>query len=353
MILWPALAFILTALLLPMARKTAVDHDFIDRPDDRKRHENAVPPVGGLVIIPTFLLFSLLSGLSFSEHFYFILALVIVWGLGAVDDAIHVAPMTKFGIHLMAAIMLVAGNGTVIYHLGDLFGFGAIWTEPLAILFSVMCVVFIINAINMIDGLDGLCGGIVMIMLMALGTAAMISGGHEMVTPSLVLLAALAGFMIYNYRHPLRQRASLFMGDSGSTALGLILSWLVIEMSQDTAAQSSGLLNPALIAWVLTVPAFDTLSLFAYRLSQRRSPFSADRRHMHYLICDRGVSTEASVNIMHGLTLFYAFIGVMAFAVVQLPAVFLMPLWVACFAVHCAITFGAFKTILERVMGTY
>jgi UDP-GlcNAc:undecaprenyl-phosphate GlcNAc-1-phosphate transferase len=336
-----------------MARRTAIDFDFIDRPDERKHHREAVPPIGGLVVIPVFLFVSILAGLDFYEHIFFVLPLILVWGVGAVDDKYHVSALTKFGIHLAAAVMLVAGNGTTIYYLGNLFGFGEIWTEPLAITFSVLCVVFIINAINMIDGLDGLCGGVMLIMLMALTCAAMILGGHEMVIPMFVLMGALSGFMIYNHRHPYRHRASLFMGDSGSTSLGLIISWLVIELSQNTYTMQPGLLNPALIAWVLSIPAFDTLSLFVYRLSQRRSPFSADRRHMHYLICDRGAKVETSVNIIHGLTLLYAFIGVVAFALISLPPVFLMPIWIASFVVHFAITFGAFKDILRRVMGTY
>ena len=335
-------AFFLTVLFLPFVRNYALKIGFVDVPEGRKTHTEAVPQIGGLVVIPVFVAVSWLAGFNFSGHLFFLAALFIVWVLGALDDKYHVSALTKFGIHMLAAIMLVMGNHTIIHYLGDLFGFGVIWTEPLAIVFSVMCVVFIINAINMIDGLDGLCGGIVMIMLMALGASALLLGGHELLVPVFVMIGALGGFMIYNYRYVYRRRACLFMGDSGSTALGLTISWIVIEMSQNTATMQPGLLEPELIAWVLALPAFDALSLFAYRLTRGRSPFSADRRHLHYLICDRGISVTRSVNYVHLMTLIYCAIGFIAFGIFSLAPYILMPFWIALFSIHFAMIFGMF-----------
>ena len=353
MILLAILSFILTAVLMPFVRQKALNAGFLDRPDFRKRHDTPVPPVGGLVIIPVFVGLSYFAGLDMSANFYFLMALALVWIVGALDDLFHVPALTKFGLHMIAATILVLGNDTIVYYLGDLFGFGEIWTEPLAIVFSMLCVVFLINAVNMIDGLDGLSSGILLIMLMALSCAAQIVGGHELLPVMMVLMGAVCGFMLYNYRHFFRDKACVFMGDSGSTSLGVIMAWLVIELSQDTLQMKPGLLHPALIAWILSLPVFDTLSLFIYRMIQKRSPFSPDRRHLHYLVCDRGLSIERTVNLMQAMTLFYAAVGVVGILVFHISIPILMSLWVALFWLHFSVTFGAAQWVLRKVMNSY
>lgn len=353
MILWTILSLITCLLLLPAASKIAYELNFVDHPDERKRHDEAVAPVGGLVIIPVFLIISVISGLSVAENFSFIAALTMLWLLGALDDKYHLPAKLKIFVQFLAAIILVYGNNNVVYYLGDLFGFGEVWIEPfVAEVFTVFCVVFVINAINMIDGLDGLCGGVCFIILSALTCAAVISGGHELIQPLLILIGAVSAFLYFNYRHPGRERAALFLGDSGSTSMGLIISWLVIELTQSTSTQA-GLLNPGLIALILSLPVFDALALFAYRLNQARSPFSADRRHLHYLICDRGASIETSVNIIHALTLAYSLSGVILITVFSVPLAYIMPVWVAAFCLHFAVIFGALKKTLTKIIESY
>ncbi len=348
MILWAILSFMLCFLLLPFARKIALKYGFIDHPDHRKQHVEPVPPVGGLVIIPVFLLILWISGFDIAQNYYFIAALLMVWGLGAWDDMYHLSAWLKFIIQMAAAALLVAGNQSIIYNLGDLFDLGVIHTGSFAYLFSITCVVLVINAINMIDGLDGLCGGVCFIILSALSCAIAISGGHELIIPVFVLIGGLSGFLVYNYRHPKRQRASLFLGDSGSTAIGLTLSWLFIELSQNIPTKEIGLLHPSLIAFVLSVPVFDAISLFIYRLKQRRSPFSADRRHLHYMLCDYSGNKQESVNLIHGITLVYCFMGVLFITEMGIQPYYMMYLWVIAFCIHFGVICSGVKNIRQN-----
>ncbi len=355
MILWAFLSFIVSFLLLPVAGKLALSYNFTDKPDkQRKCHQCAVPPIGGLVIIPVFMVMSVLSGLSIQEHIYFIVALGLVWAIGGLDDKYYLSAGVRLSVQFFAALLLVIGNLTEIYYLGDLFGFGDIQTHPFSVLFSVLCIVLVINAINMIDGLNGLCGGVLAIMLMALACASMMAGGHEMVTPIFILLGALSGFLFYNYRYKSFDKNCLFMGDSGSTSLGLILSWMMIELTQNTTGAGLGLLEPALMAWIIALPVFDALWMFAYRLFHGQSPLQADRHHIHYLMCDQGISEKNSVNVIHYITLFYAAFGVVTISLLDVPAAYLMPLWLACFFMHGWAVFSqSVKIPLRKILNTY
>ena len=340
MILLAFIPFLVVAALLPFVAKVAIKHGFIDHPDDvRKQHDDPIPPIGGLVIIPVFIAFTLIFAPGLLVHWPFWVALVLVWGTSAIDDYVHINSGIRFAVQLIAACLLVFANGTIVRYLGDLFGLGNIWLGLFSIPFSVLCICLVINAMNMIDGLDGLCGGIAAIMLFWLAVAIMWMGGHLLIVPVSMLIGALFGFLIYNYRHPWREKASVFLGDSGSAALGLILAWLVIELTQWPNGITPGHLHPVIIAWILALPVFDALSLFAYRLSHKRHPFTPDRHHLHYIIRDRGYSVSQSVGIIHGLVFIYGAIGVIG-TVLGIAPVILMCVWIALFAIHGLIIFG-------------
>lgn len=340
--IWVLISLFLTVLLTPMARKMAIAWNYVDHPGGRKTHAVPVPPIGGLVIIPIFLVFSWLATPNLMSHQPFLTGLLMVWITGALDDKFHISSALKFAVQLFAATLLVIGNGTAVYNLGNLFNLGEIRLEFLAIPFSILCVALVTNALNMIDGLDGLCGGIAFIMLLALICATIIGGGHALLMPMMVLAATIMGFLIFNYRHPWRQTATVFMGDSGSTTLGLILSWLVIELSQDYTS-TTAVIDPVVVAWILALPVWDALSLFAYRLSHRRHPFSPDRHHLHYQLQDAGFTVERAVGLIHSLILVFSLIGILGMHL-EVWNVLLMGLWIALFASHAYLIFTAPNT---------
>jgi UDP-GlcNAc:undecaprenyl-phosphate GlcNAc-1-phosphate transferase len=195
---------------------------------------------------------------------------------------------------------------------------------------------------NMIDGLDGLCGGIVVIMLGWLIFATLQQGGHVLILPMFILATALMAFLVYNLRYAGHKSASVFLGDAGSASLGLTLSWLVIELTQWPSEIEPGVLPPVTVAWFLAYPVFDALSLFAYRLKNKRHPFSPDRRHLHYLLRDAGLSVRKTVALIHAIVFVYCAIGV-AGPLCGIAPVFLMMLWIALFFIHGCIIFGLIR----------
>lgn len=340
MILSFVAAFILTAVLIPLVRRAAITQGFLDAPGGRKRHQDLIPPIGGLVIVPVFIFLSIVfSPELVATYGAFYAALVMIWLMGAVDDEYTINATTKFVVQFAVAITVVFFDYARVLYLGPLLGFGQIWLGPFALPFSVLCVVLLINAINMIDGLDGLCAGLVLVMLGWVLVAAIGEGGHILVLPIAICCGTLLGFLMYNYRYPGHPKASVFLGDSGSTSLGLILAWLVIHLTQKPLELQPGLIEPVLIAWILALPVFDALSLFTYRIMQKRHPFSPDRRHLHYLLHDSGYSVGRTVTIIHGITFLYGGFGAVGY-MVGIPVVMLFIPWVILFALHGLIIFG-------------
>lgn len=341
--IYPLLGFLLTAALLIPAKYIALHLKFVDRPGGRKQHVEPVPPIGGLVFIPVFMILAHISGLGVTDYPYFYGAVTLLWLTGAIDDRFRLSAIIKLSVQFLAAGLIVFGDGAMVTYLGNLFGLGDIWLGLVAPVFTILCVVLLINAINMLDGLDGLAGGTGLIMLcwLIIG-AAIYGGGHIISLPLLILSCVLLGFLLHNMQAPGRKQAGLFMGDAGSTCLGLILAWAVIHLSQSDPLYGDAAITPITVAWILALPVYDALSLFAYRLSQKRNPFSPDRRHAHYLLRDAGYSIGRSVAIIHILVFISCILGLLAAPFGAPPLPFMIG-WIALFIAHILLTFGVWR----------
>ena len=232
--LWFAVPLLLVMGLMPLARMAAVRLGFVDEPGGRKRHEMAVPPIGGLVLFPVFIAVSLfVVDWDIYKWFYCALALLLI--IGGLDDRFEVPARYKFITQFIAAFLIVVPGRALVLNLGDLAGFGDMWLGWGAIPFSVIAAVLLINAINLMDGLDGLSGGIGFITVGWLALACLLAGNVSLLPALLIFLGAVAGFLAFNLRHPWRKQASVFIGDAGSLALGLTLAWFAfaLRLSQD------------------------------------------------------------------------------------------------------------------------
>lgn len=272
-------AFLVVAALIPLLCRLAFTTGFVDMPEGRKRHDNAVPPVGGLAIFPVFMIMLYYSGAgSVSPWIYIALTILLV--VGVLDDVSSLAAWFKFIIQIGVAFLIVVPGGVRVYDLGDLLGFGPLWISWVSIPFTIIATVLVINAINLIDGLDGLAGGLGFIIAIWLAVCCYLAGQPDRLVTVLILAGALLGFLAYNIRHPFRQRATAFLGNSGSQCLGLALAWLLIEFSQ--VGDGGAVIEPITVAWLLALPIYDTCGQFARRVSLGRHPFDPDRHHFHH-----------------------------------------------------------------------
>lgn len=281
-----ATGFAVSLLLLHAGRKAAFALNFLDRPGGRKQHAQAVPPIGGPVILTVFTALAILHPATSNlipwpvwSAIWFLLA------IGAADDAFHINPWIKFILQVLAACFTVIFSGVEINSLGNLFGSDPVWLGPLAVPFTVLCLAFLMNAVNMMDGLDGLAGGFCTIALFWLMTLCGISGLWKPFWLMAFAAVPLCAFLLLNLRYPWHKRASVFLGDSGALALALLLGWLCITLTQEAGAPTV----PATVIWIIALPVMDALAVFVQRAWRGLHPFEADRGHLHHLVTESGL----------------------------------------------------------------
>ena len=302
-----ATVFAVTVSAVPLLSRQAERFGLVDEPGGRKDHACAVPLIGGIAI---FLGVSVGAAAMPALPPMLVGALLGMAGyvlLGCLDDRIPLGGAVKLAIQVAIATAVVVGFGGAIPSLGDLFGTGPIaLAAPWSHAFAVFVIVGLVNAVNMADGVDGLAAGVVLIALFWLSVAAELNGVPQTVGFSLLLGAGVTGFLLFNYRSPICGRAVVFLGDAGSMMLGFAIAWLGISV----LAAVEGPVTPAGMGWIVALPAVDTLSLMVRRIRRGRSPFSADREHLHHVFLLAGFSPIATTNILIGLELFLGGFGV-------------------------------------------
>jgi UDP-GlcNAc:undecaprenyl-phosphate GlcNAc-1-phosphate transferase len=269
---------VLSLLLINAARSYAGKLHLIDRPGGRKRHHGAVPTVGGVCIFCAFLLQLSLDPHLLAFNAVLILNMGLLVCVGAFDDAVDLSAPKKLAFEIIAAGMLVTVTGERISDIGGIVDLGPVIGASLAVV-MVLC---IINAVNMADGVDGLAGWLTCVALAWLAVAASLNGFRTMDDLAIRLSMPVLAFLAFNSRSPWRHRAAVFMGDGGTLMLGYAISWFCLELARHGIPVIASSL-------VVAVPVSDTISLFFRRLLSGRSPFSADRRHMHHLLEEAGL----------------------------------------------------------------
>ncbi len=349
-ILYALCALVAVTALVPLVRKVAPKIGLIDKPGGRKEHAGEIPLVGGVVIFPVFILFSVLAGDSFSTHWPLYTAILVLLVTGAVDDHIHLHSLTKFGLQFVAAILVVLPGGAELHQLGNLFGFGDFGLGFMSLPFSIVAVVLLINAVNLMDGLDGLAGG-VSFVIFGWFLVACLMAGETVFSPSMVILmGALLGFLIYNMRNPLRRKACVFLGDAGSLCLGLMIGWYAIHLSLEEAR----VIEPISVAWVLALPIWDECAQFYRRVRAGRHPFSPDRGHFHHHFIQAGWTPGKAVSMILGIVVLSGFVGIAGIKI-GAPLACLTVVWIIGILAHMALskdleTFPALitKLLLKR-----
>ena len=292
-------------LLSPLSRRIGL----VDSPGGHKAHEGQIPLVGGIAMFCGFLftVLALQQPLFGYRPLFVGSALLVI--VGVMDDFKELCPNTRFLAQISAGLIMMLMGDLYLQTLGPLVGTGDImlglWTFP----FTVFSVVGVINAINMLDGIDGLAGGLSGLAFLVLGGTALSAGQEGAATMLFSLATVTIAFLFFNLRIPWRSRAAVFMGDAGSMFLGFALAWFVIELSQGP----SQAIAPVTALWIVAIPLMDTVCIMFRRILKGRSPFLADREHLHHLIQTVGLSSAQSVAVMIGISGLSSSVGLYAF----------------------------------------
>lgn len=327
--LFSLLAFAICALALWGGRILALRYGFADKPGGRKKHDNPVPPIGGLAILPVFFGVAWLAGFKDIVPWPLAASVLALMVMGAIDDAKTIRPYVKFAIMVWTACFVVIFGEAQIAHLGNLFGFGTVELGFASKGFTVLCLVLLMNAINMLDGVDGLAGGFCALVTFWMMVACAGTGQWDYVGALAILLATLLAFLLFNMRAPWRTSASVFLGDAGSLCLGLMLGWFCIRLTQGSPAP----LQPITAIWIIALPVMDAFALFIARSIRGLHPFNADRRHLHHRLIDIGLSPAKTTVVILAIIAGMAVLGFVGQAQ-NLPPVLLFALWMVLFTLH-------------------
>lgn len=302
---WMALACLLAALAIPALAPLARRVGLVDHPHGHKTHQRTVPLVGGLGVFLAVGIVAIPAGVVSIAGWPWVVAVLSMLILGVVDDLSPRSARLRFIWQGAVALLLIYGAGHRLNDLGDLFGQGLLQVEWLAVPFTVFCVVGVINAFNMIDGLDGLSGSLALVSLIAIAYLAAFAGHSSAALAVSLLAGALVGFLAFNW--PRVGGAPVFLGNGGSLALGTVLGFLFVDLSQ----ASYRAFAPVTALWLFAIPLIDTVSVMLRRLQEGVSPFKPDHNHVHHLLLRAGFSGQQTLLLLLAFTAVCALVGVL------------------------------------------
>ncbi len=297
-LLLAGLPFVATALLIPLLKPFAVRLWLVDHPGDRKTHAAPTPLIGGGAIALGALATAPLLVPITRDVAALGVATLLMLSIGTLDDRYNVNWPLRIVAQAVAALAIFGLGGVQVESIGNALGFSGHTLGVLSLPFTILATVGIANAINWADGVDGLAGSLSLATFFMLICTAIYAGNAALVDDLIVMAGCVAAFLAYNLRTPWRPRASVFLGN-GAEILGLWIAWASFKLTQTASHPVTPVLAPFLIA----PPVIDCLVLIVRRLHAGRSPFSADRNHLHHHLVDAGVSTTGVVVLLVGLTL--------------------------------------------------
>ncbi|MDR1171082.1 MAG: undecaprenyl/decaprenyl-phosphate alpha-N-acetylglucosaminyl 1-phosphate transferase, partial [Bacteroidales bacterium] len=285
-------SFLVTYLSIPTIIGVARDKNLFDEPSRRKSHIRQIPTLGGVAIFAgltvsagSFIDYSHVPSLQ-----YILVACIIIFFIGIKDDILAIAPVKKLMGQIAAALVLIIPGGLNFSSLHGFFGLNHIDSIIASWVLTLFVIIVIINSFNLIDGIDGLAASIGMLTTVFFGLWFFISGNIEYSLLSAAVFGTLLGFFRFNV---FGGKNKIFMGDTGSLIVGLMMAIQVILFNEQNIGHTSAFpikSAPAVSFAVLVVPLYDTIRVFLIRMLRGRSPFAADKNHLHHCLLKIGHS---------------------------------------------------------------
>ena len=304
------LTVLITAGLVPALISLAHRIGLLDIPHGHKTHQQPTPLVGGLAIYGALLVLTFFHGAWPDLTAYRDLILVAA-GLvlfGAIDDYRHLPVRIRLLVQAVIALGVSLVMHVQLNDVGDLLGNGLVHLDSLSLALTVFAMIGAMNAMNMVDGMDGLAGGHAFITLAALAVIAGLAGDSAALTMLAVIMAAIAGFLIFNLPIPGRRHAHVFLGDAGSMLLGLLICYFLVSFSQG----ENRLMSPVIALWVFALPLLDIFVVMVRRYQADRSLFAPANDHFHHRLLQRGFTVAQTASLLIAVQAIFGMIGVAA-----------------------------------------
>ena len=285
------IAFCATWYFIPKVLWVSKEKNLMKTVNERSSHCLEIPNFGGVAFFMVLVL--IISVIQSVRTTYtgnhLIVAATLLFMVGLKDDLVISTARVKLFGQLSAAFFLVFSPELKLTSLHGFLGFYEI-PDLAGYFFSAFIVIAVINAYNLIDGIDGLAAMAGIIICSAFGLAFYQSGSPYFVLISICVTGILFAYLPFNFS---RGKNKIFMGDSGSLIIGLVIACLTLKIIALPFDSKVPYLNNARLVYissVLFLPLFDTGRVMILRMIQGKSPFKADRNHIHHILLDLGLN---------------------------------------------------------------
>lgn len=282
------LALIFALIIIPFIKLIAVKINLVDKPNYRKVHVNVVPLIGGISIAITVLIVLTVSGNQLSilkEYLPILNSGFVLLIVGVIDDKTDLSAKYKLIIQLLLAF-IIALSGTRISTFYGFLGVYeiAIWAQYLL---TITVITGVVNAFNLMDGVDGLVGGLSLLGFTTFLVLSVFRNDYFLGKVSVIFIGAIIGFLKFNL-----SKNKIFMGDAGSLFLGFILVTLGIHFIEKQHATNNYGYDYGFLILVafFSIPVLDSIRVYIGRIKQGKSPFKADKSHLHHLLLTAGLT---------------------------------------------------------------
>lgn len=281
-------SFIVSYLVIPRIISIVRIKNLMDKPNQRSSHKEKTPTMGGVAFFA-----SLLSSLYFLQVYdshrlglSLVIGLLILFYVGVKDDLVGVSPRTKIIGQMLSFIFVMDSNELSITSLNGFLGFYELplW---LSYFLGIFIIISIVNAYNLIDGINGSASMVGIMIFSIFSYIFYQTKDYYFVLLSISSIGCLAAFLRYN----ISKKNSIFMGDTGSLLIGFVigvctLRFLNLPIERLSMANINYYNKFVLVFIILYIPFVDTMRVFLIRILKHRSPFFADRNHIHHIMID-------------------------------------------------------------------
>lgn len=289
-------SFLITWYSIPTIIKISRRKNLMDEPGQRSSHERKIPNLGGIAMFFSISVCASIFAFQLFDLYKFLFAsLVILLYVGVMDDIMVMRAYKKLLAQVFVSTLLVIGSDVRIRSLFGVFGVYEL-NYFLSVLFSIVTFIILVNAYNLIDGIDGLAGiyGVICFSLFGISYYRLGEYNYPLVILSTTIIGTVIGFLYYNLSD---RSKKIFMGDTGSMLLGFLLTFtsicfmdiFIVKKVQGAVFYH---LNtaPVMAIAIMILPIIDTLNVIIIRLAEKRSPFDADKNHIHHKLLKLGIT---------------------------------------------------------------
>lgn len=326
------ISFLLTIFIIPNLILLAESKQLFDLPDQRKIHTTSISSLGGIAFFITFWAISIgVSDWTFLKELRFLfLGSFILFLVSLKDDLIGISPVKRLIVQFLIGILCYS-SGFIVKGFYGLFGIEELsfWLNfPL----TLLTISLIINAYNLIDGINGLAGSLGLLATLIFGLFFWCQGNFQWCLTALITAGSIMGFLKFNFG-----KATIFMGDNGSTFIGLLVAVFFIQfINTDYFSPYPGMTLMFAIS-IIFIPVFDLIRVFSVRLFKGNSPLKPDKSHLHHFLLNLGKSHGWICFFILGMQLLACLMGIYFIKQFGLTSSLLITVLLELFIVVCIV----------------